>query len=73
MARTRIPIGNEDTHTFKCKRCGFPLSLDRERTGDGSGITLTAVTIAGKSLYDPIIKRGACPFCGTKNFQDWQR
>lgn len=72
MAKTKIPHGNEDTTSFKCKRCGFTCNTDRDRTGSGSGISLTAITINGKSLYDPIVSSG-CPFCGTRNYKNWQK
>lgn len=72
MSRNRIPTGNEDTTTFRCKRCGFLCNTDRDKTGSGSGITLSAITIAGKSLYDPIVHSG-CPNCGCRNYQDWQK
>jgi len=72
MAKTHVPSGNEDDTFYRCKRCGFPCNTDRDATGDGSGITLTATTISGTSLYDPIVSSG-CVFCGTKNYKNWQK
>lgn len=72
MAKTKTPHGNEDDSFFRCRRCNFPVNLRRDKTGSGSGISLTAITINGKSLYDPVVSSG-CPFCGTRNYKNWQK
>lgn len=46
MSRTRTPSGNEDTTTKRCKRCGFPVKTDRDKTGPGSGVRYSALTDA---------------------------
>ena len=76
MARTRTPSGNEDTTTFRCRRCGFPCNLDKDKTGPGSGVSLVYTTTVGNdgtwTGYDPTVVAG-CIFCGSKNYKDWQR
>lgn len=77
--RTRDPIGNEDNNFFRCKRCGFPCNLSRDRTGPGSGLRYDSVTYSGSSDLgwdtgpdDPVVVQG-CPYCGTKNFMNWEQ
>jgi len=72
MAKTKIPSGNEDTTSFKCRRCGFVCNTERDKIGSGSGVSLDATTINGTSLYDPTVVAG-CPFCGSFNYKTWQR
>lgn len=73
MARTRNPSGNEDTNFFRCKRCGFPCDLSRDKTGPGSGLTYASVVVEGTTFtYNPTASQG-CGLCGCKNYKNWQR
>lgn len=72
MAYTRRPTGNEDTDFFRCKRCGFPCNLSRDKTGPGSGLTYSSIIEGSGTITVPVVQQG-CPFCGTKNYKDWQR
>ena len=74
MSRTRIPHGNEDVNFFRCKRCNFPCNLSRDKTGTGSGLRYDDVTYTGDNVgpSDPVAISG-CPYCGTKNYKNWQK
>jgi len=72
MARTKIPSGNEDVNVFRCTRCGFLCDLSRDKTGPGSGLRYDSISHSSDTAPDdPVVVQG-CPFCGTKNYQNWQ-
>ncbi len=69
MTRQRTPSGNEDTTFVRCKRCKFPCNTERDRSGDGSGVRLEAIThTASTAPHNPVVFVG-CPFCGTKAYK----
>jgi hypothetical protein len=74
MSRQRTPIGNEDTNFFRCRRCGFPCDLSRDRLGPGTGISHDVLDrdsgVTGPD--DPVVK-GGCAQCGSKNYINYQR
>jgi len=72
MAFQKIPSGNEDTNSFRCKRCGFWCNLERDKTGDGEGVALVSTTDGSRTYYDPQHRSG-CPLCNTKNYMNWQK
>jgi len=73
MAHTKIPTGNEDVNVFRCKRCGQWCDLVRDKTGPGEGIRYESITHTADTAPDnPIVTRG-CPYCGTLNYQNWNR
>ena len=64
---------NEDINFFRCKRCGFPLDLSRDKEAPYASVTYTAqtgVTAADVPKLDTI--NVGCPKCGTPNFRNWE-
>jgi hypothetical protein len=71
--RQRTPSGNEDATFKRCKRCGFPCNTDRDKTGPGSGLIYVAVTHTATACPDNPTVISGCPFCGSRNYENWQK
>ncbi len=71
--RLRTPSGNEDTTFARCTRCGFPVKTDRDKTGPGSGVRYEAITHTAATAPDNPVVFSGCPFCGSRNYENWQR
>ncbi len=71
MGRIKRPIGTDDDDFFRCRRCGFPCNLTRDKIGPGSGLTFTDVTDSASD--EPTVTSPGCPFCGCRNYRNWQR
>lgn len=67
---TKRARGLDDDNKVRCKKCGFICDLERDKQGDGSGVTFTSVT---DSASDNPVAVSGCPFCGTRNYTGWQR
>lgn len=70
MARTRIPSGNEDTDFVKCRRCGFPCKLSRDKIKPGNGKVFTTLTgVVSQTQYpDNWTVTYGCPQCGRGDY-----
>jgi len=64
---------NEDYNFFRCKRCGFPLDLSRDKEASRASVTYAALSGVTDTAapYNDTINVG-CPFCGTVNFKNWK-
>jgi hypothetical protein len=71
--RQRTPSGNEDATFKRCKKCGFPCDTSRDKTGSGSGIRYEAIIHTATTAPDNPVVTSGCPFCGTRNYLNWQR
>jgi hypothetical protein len=71
--RTRNTTGNEDNNFFRCKRCGFPCDLSRDKTGPGSGLNYVEISHTTDTAPDDPQVIAGCPMCGTKNYKNWQQ
>jgi hypothetical protein len=64
----------EESETkVRCKRCGFLCDTGRDKTGSGSGVTYVSITHTATTCPDDPMVIAGCPFCGTKNYLNWQR
>jgi len=64
---------NEDINFFRCKRCGFPIDLSRDKEAPYASITYTALTgVTGADNPKNDVINVGCPFCGTPNYRNWE-
>jgi len=71
--RERNPSGNEDINFFRCKKCGFPCDLKRDKTGPGSGLRYDPITHSSDTAPDDPVVISGCPKCGTRNYRHYKR
>ena len=70
MAKTRTPIGNEDSDYIRCSYCNFYCLLTRDKRFDGNGNSYTTLTgVVSQEQYpdDWTVKFG-CPQCGKGDY-----
>jgi len=45
----------------------------RDKTGSGSGLRYDSIAHTAATAPDNSVVIAGCPFCGTKNYLNWQR
>lgn len=65
---------NDDYNFYRCKRCGFPIDLSRDKEAPRMAMSFTSHTgVSSLTVPKNVTPKAGCPFCGCVNYRNWQQ